>query len=303
MILAVEKAGEPIPFVWFWPEGYSACAVLTHDVEAREGLEFVPELMDLDAQYGFRSSFQLVPEDRYEAPRSLLDLIKERGFEVNVHDLNHDGNLFRDQVTFESREVLIRSYQKQFGARGFRSGALYRNPHWIERLGFDYDMSIPNAALLDPQFGGCCTLMPFFMGTTLELPTTMVQDYSLFHILRQKSADLWLTQLEMTMSVNGLANFIIHPDYVIGRSERSVYQVLLSHLAKLRDEQNMWVALPGEVSEWWRARHEMRIGRTADGWVIEGDQCHRARLAFASIHNGNLVYNIPAQTQRAGAAD
>jgi hypothetical protein len=31
----------------------------------------------------------------------------------------------------------------------------------MKYLCFAYDMSIPNVAHLDPQRGGCCTIMPF----------------------------------------------------------------------------------------------------------------------------------------------
>ena len=33
-----------------------------------------------------------------------------------------------------------------------------------QRLDFSFDMSIPNVAHLDPQRGGCCTIMPYFIG-------------------------------------------------------------------------------------------------------------------------------------------
>lgn len=59
-------------------------------------------------------------------------------------------------------------YRRQFGAQGFRSGASYRNLKWLDELGFRYDMSVPNVAHLNPQRGGCCTVMPYFIGDTLE---------------------------------------------------------------------------------------------------------------------------------------
>ena len=52
-------------------------------------------------------------------------------------------------------------------------------------------MSVPNVAHLEPQRGGCCTVMPYFVGDVLELPLTTIQDYSLFHILGDYSTTLW----------------------------------------------------------------------------------------------------------------
>ena len=81
----------------------------------------------------------------------------------------------------------INQYLRAFGAQGFRSGALYRNLNWYGALDISYDMSVPNVAHLEPQRGGCCTVMPYFIGDIVELPLTMTQDYSLFHIMEKYS--------------------------------------------------------------------------------------------------------------------
>jgi len=57
----------------------------------------------------------------------------------------------------------------------------------------------------------CCIIVDF-----LELPVTSTQKYRLFHPLNQRSIHLWKTQVEMILAKNGLASFIIHPDYIIG---------------------------------------------------------------------------------------
>src|SRR2546428_2941109 len=46
-----------LPFMHFWPEGHRYAFVLTHDVETAQGLAHVSDVADLDASYGFRSSF------------------------------------------------------------------------------------------------------------------------------------------------------------------------------------------------------------------------------------------------------
>ena len=60
-------------------------------------------------------------------------------------------------------------------------------------------MSVPNVAHLEPQRGGCCTVMPYFIGDILELPLTTTQDYSLFHILGDYSIALWKQQIELIL--------------------------------------------------------------------------------------------------------
>ena len=81
-------------------------------------------------------------------------------------------------------------------AKGFRAGVLYRKQLWYDALDFEYDMSVPNVAHLDPQRGGCCTVMPYFLGNLLELPVTTTQDYCLFNILNDYSINLWERQIE-----------------------------------------------------------------------------------------------------------
>src|SRR5436190_915495 len=83
-----------LPFVWFWPDGASSCAIVTHDVETAAGRDRCSWLMDVDDSHGIKASFQIVPEQRYSVSLALLDEIRNRGFEINIHDLNHDGHLF-----------------------------------------------------------------------------------------------------------------------------------------------------------------------------------------------------------------
>ncbi|MGH9679878.1 MAG: hypothetical protein ACRD4Y_07990, partial [Candidatus Acidiferrales bacterium] len=159
MALAIRKQNaERVPFIWFWPEGKTGCAIMTHDVEQRAGLNFCPALMDLNDSHGIKSSFQVIPDGRYRATEAELDGIRNRGFEVNVHDWNHDGHLYDSREIFLERVAKINQVAEQYRAQGFRSGVLYRNTEWFGDLNFAYEMSIPNVGHLDPQPGGCCTV-------------------------------------------------------------------------------------------------------------------------------------------------
>jgi hypothetical protein len=233
-----------------------------------------------------------VPETRYPVPRNFLDSLRERGFEVNVHDLTHDGQLFATRETFLHLADRINEYGKEFGAIGFRSGVLYRNADWLHALDFAYDMSVPNVGHLEPQRGGCCTVLPFFIDHLLELPVTTTQDYSLFHILKNYSIDLWKRQLSLIGEQHGMASFIVHPDYVIERRARATYQALLAYLARCRSDSGLWIALPREVNDWWRARHQMELVADGERWHITGDGKERARVAFASLDGDRLVFTI-----------
>jgi len=272
---------DQIPFIWFWPNGFSSCAIMTHDVEALPGFEFCSTLMDLDEAYGVKASFQLVPEGQYPVSTDFLGSIRDRGFEINVHDLNHDGLLFSNREVFLQRAERIN-----------RSAVLYRNLEWLESLDFSYDMSIPNIGHLEGQRGGCCSVMPFFVGNILELPLTTTQDYSLFHILKQHSIDLWVRQITLILEKHGLASFILHPDYLREPLAQKTYKALLTYLGELRSEGKIWMALPQEVNQWWRQRSQMRLVRRGNAWEIEGSGKERARIAYANLEGERVVYHL-----------
>jgi hypothetical protein len=293
MSLSVQANGnQGIPFVWFWPNDYQGCVIMTHDVEHEPGRAFCGELMDLDERHGIRSSFQVVPEERYDLSDAFLESIRARGFELNVHDLNHDGHLFDNHEQFLKRVNKINEYAKKWRAEGFRSGGMYRNAEWSGAFQFSYDMSFPSASHLEPQWGGCCTVMPYFAGGLVELPLTTTQDYTLFHILDQHSIDLWKEELDYIAASSGLATFIVHPDYVIEPRTRRVYENLLQYLSEICDRSKLWQPLPRDVARWWRDRSQMRIEASSSSCRVVGPGSEQARVAFAQIEEGRLTYRV-----------
>jgi hypothetical protein len=291
-LLLEAHAVDSVPFIWFWPEGLPSCAIMTHDVETLAGRNLCSRLMDVDDACGVKSSFEIVPEGRYAVPENFLNDIRDRGFEINVHDLDHDGQLFSDRNLFLQRAERINRYGKGYGAAGFRSAVLYRNVDWFEALDFAYDMSVPSVGNFEAQRGGCCSVTPFFIGNILELPATTVQDYCLFHLLRQNSIDLWRRQVALIGEKHGLATFIVHPDYVFQGRALDHYEELLAYLSDLRSDGQLWMPLPGEVNKWWRDRSQMTLSRRGDGWEIEGPGKERARIAYASLEGNQLVYRV-----------
>lgn len=294
--LVLERGGiGEFPFIWFWPEGAPASVMVTHDIEGVNGAFFCDDLMNLDDGFAIRSAFQVVPDAPWSSKmdtRQLVAQLQRRGFEVNVHDLLHDGRLFSDRETFRERAREINARGREFGSRGFRSGAMYRRQDWFASLDFSYDMSVPSVAHLEPQRGGCCTVMPFFIGQVLELPLTTSQDYTLFHVLGDYSTALWREQIDLILARNGLISFIAHPDYLLDPPARHVYTDLLRLLVQLRTERHVWIALPSEIDTWWRNRREMKLVRKRGSWCIEGPGSERARVAYARIEHDDLVWEV-----------
>ena len=293
LLLSMKAKGlKKIPFIWFWPDGAQSCVAMTHDVETERGRDFCTELMSLDESFGIKASFQVVPEGRYQISEGFIQGIRDRGFEINIQDLNHDGNLFRDPEEFSRRAQRINKYAETYGTSGFRAAVLYRNQDWHHELQFSFDMSVPNVAHLDPQKGGCCTVMPYFFGETLEIPVTTTQDYTLFHVLNDYSVELWKAQTNLIVARNGLVSFIVHPDYVIDEKARGVYRDLLTFLSELGRRQRIWFALPGEIDRWWRSRCKMCVTGQEGNWRIEGEGAEHAKLAFAHRVGDRLEYEV-----------
>jgi hypothetical protein len=256
------------------------------------GRDFTETLLKIDDSFGIKASYQIVPEGRYAVTPEYLKTLRSRGCEVCVQDLNHDGRLFDERSEFLRRASHINRYGREYDARGFRSAVLYRRPEWYKDLDFAFDMSMPNVAHLDPQRGGCCTVMPYFIDNMLEVPLTTTQDYTLFHLLNERSTELWRDQLETILAKNGLATFLVHPDYITEARTQAVYKDLLAMLYELRRREDLWLALPGDINDWWRARDRMSIVEDGESWRVVGDGAKHAVLAFARLVDGRLTYEV-----------
>lgn len=281
-----------IPFIWFWPDGKHSALMMTHDVEEQSGADHSDFLMQLDDSYGIKAAFQLIPEGAYKGFDGLVSKMRARGFELNIHDLDHDGRLYEQKQLFEKRATKINQYGRRYGMEGFRSGSMHRNQEWFGLLDFQYDMSVPTVSHLEPQKGGCCTVTPYFVENVLELPLTTIQDHGMFYVLLDRSIDLWKQQIEMILAHYGLISFIVHPDYSTRPAECDQYRDLLEHIVSLCETRSIWVALPGEINGWWRERSQLQLVPAGDSWEIRGRGSERARLAFATLAEGKVRYRI-----------
>ncbi len=237
-------------YIHFWPNEKRFALVLTHDVETLRGQQFVREVAGLEESLGFRSSFNFVPE-LYPVDTGLLSELRERGFEVGVHGLKHDGRLFSSRATFEKRAHRINRYLDEWGAVGFRSPMTHRNPEWMQSLEIEYDSSFFDTDPFEPIPGGTMSIWPFMMGRFVELPYTLVQDHTLTITLGETTPRLWLEKVEFIRRHSGMALSLTHPDYLCEPNRLAVYG---QFLRAMREQNDYWHALPREVARWWRAR-------------------------------------------------
>ena len=147
-----------------WPDGKKFAFVLTHDVESQQGLDRVKQLAELEMELGFRSSFNFTPEGSYSVPDELRSWLTDRGFEVGVHDLHHDGHLFSSREGFRRKAERINAYLQEWNAVGFRSGYMLRNLDWVHDLNIAYDACTFDTDPFEPQPDGVSTIFPFWSG-------------------------------------------------------------------------------------------------------------------------------------------
>jgi len=254
---------QAVSHIHFWPQGRPFAFALTHDVETAEGQAFVRTVADLDASYGFRSSFNFVAED-YRVDRGLLEELQERGFEVGVHGLHHDGKAFRSQAEFLFRAKNITHHLREWGAVGFRTPLTHRHPGWMQALDIEYDLSFFDTDPYEPLPGGTMSLWPFTMGRFLELPYTLVQDYTLTAVLKETTPAVWLEKVDFLRSYCGLALVITHPDYL---RDPQTWRIYTDFLRAMRNRADFWQALPRDVARWWRRRAAARSVADLEGGV------------------------------------
>lgn len=235
-----------------WPDGRRFAAILSHDVEGPAGVANVRRVIEVERRHGFVSSWNFVAE-WYPIEPGLFEHVRASGCEIGLHGIKHDGRLFESRASFEAELPAIHRYLAAWGAVGFRSPATHRNAAWMPKLGALYDSSFPDTDPFEPQGGGCCSILPFFLGDLVELPITLVQDHTLWEILREPTIDLWTRKSDWIIANGGLVNLITHPDYLDTPRRLRLYEEFLEYLAA---QEGGWHALPREVASWWRTRAE-----------------------------------------------
>ena len=179
-------------------------------------------------------------------PAELREWLTSRGFEVGVHDLNHDGHLFSSQEGYRRKAQRINNYLEKWQAFGFRSAYMLRNLDWIQDLNIAYDASTFDTDPFEPQPDGVNTIFPFWVPRRsesgdersatikghasslnsqlltlnhsrsgyVELPYTLPQDSTLFLMLREKTVEIWKRKLDWIALHGGMALVNVHPDYI-----------------------------------------------------------------------------------------
>jgi hypothetical protein len=247
-----------------WPDQKRFALILCHDVDTEKGHSRCIELMNIEEELGFRSSFNFVPED-YRVSQGLRERLIKAGFEVGVHGLKHDGKLFGSREIFDLRAPKIDSYLKDWGAVGFYSPAMYRNVDWIAELSIEYACSTFDTDPFEPQPNDVGTIFPLWIWNKerargyVELPYTLPQDHCLFAILKEKDIKIWVNKFDWIATQGGMARINTHPDYMNFNGTRcsleeypvSYYKSFLEHI-KNNFKGQYWHVLPRDLARFWK---------------------------------------------------
>lgn len=222
--------------------------VLTHDVEEQQGFDFIPQVIELEEKYGFKSSWNIVPY-KYKIDDGRINFIKQNGHEIGIHGYNHDGKLYYSEKIFNERVPYINEAIKRYGAVGFRSPQVHRNLGWLQKLNIDYDASCFDYDPFQPFPGGTGSIWPFIAGKFVELPYTLPQDHTMFYVLQQKNISIWKNKADWVAKNRGVILLITHPDYLREKNHFNMYEELLKYFKTI---DCAWYCLPRELASWWK---------------------------------------------------
>lgn len=246
-----------------WPDGKKFSLVLTHDVDKAKGLNKSYQLAEIEERLGFRSSFNFIAGD-YPVPAVLRQHLTDRGFEIGVHGLHHNGNPFRSESYFKMQAIEIKRYLKEWGSVGFRSPSMYHDLELLHHLDIEYDASTFDTDPFEPQPDGMGTIFPFWVPNRnhqrgyVELPYTLPQDFLLFVIMQERNIDIWKKKLDWIVDQGGMALLNVHPDYMNFDKNPSFeeyparrYVGFLDYI-KSQYKDQYWHILPREMARWWK---------------------------------------------------
>lgn len=249
-----------------WPNGKQFTLVLMHDVDTQIGHDNCLNLMELEKDLGFRSTFYFVPE-RYTVSEEVLNKLKKNGFGIGVHGLKHDGKLFKNKKIFQKRAAYINNYFKKWKTTGFSSPSMHHKLDWMHELECEYATTTFDTDPFEPQPEGVSTIFPFIVKggenerkKYVELPYTLVQDFTLFVIMQEKDSSVWEKKIHWVAQNNGMALINTHPDYMRFGNDTpgnenypfTIYRNFLKYIAD-KFSGRYWHVLSREVASFWES--------------------------------------------------
>jgi hypothetical protein len=280
---------------WFWPDFRRACCVLTHDVDwfyyspwhravfrrrtvpqlvnlaynsimrKKNYGNNIPEIVQLEKQKGFRSSFYFLPKyyRSFEDFLLTLELLRAERFETGLHGYySHDDfdKLLDQKGTLEKHvgsEVKgIRQHELRFVAP----------ITWEceEKAGFLYDLTFHFNKKFGFRAGTCFPYHPFNLEKRiklriLEMPTSIIDWTILFRKLSAEKALKIIRETESVVeSFNGLLLTCFHNTYINRKTFPEIVEIYTQLLEDVY-KKGYWVTTALECCLWWLEREKAHI--------------------------------------------
>jgi hypothetical protein len=141
---------------------------------------------------------------------------------------------------------------------------MHHNLEWIGKLDIEYDLSTFDTDPFEPQPDGVDTIFPFWVegkderSGYVEMPYTLVQDFTLFILMKEESLAIWIDKVDWISKNGGMVLVNVHPDYLNFENKRKLEQFPISYYSKflkfVKENYNgkYWNELPLEVAAYYK---------------------------------------------------
>jgi peptidoglycan/xylan/chitin deacetylase (PgdA/CDA1 family) len=261
-----------------WPEGYTAAACLTFDMDAEAAvltadissirrmspmshqsygpLVGVPRILGLLEQHSIRATFFVPGYSAHRYP-GVVRAIAEAGHEIAHHSYFHENTAGMDAKTEgDMIDLGLRALKDVAGVRpeGYRAPMWemnYHTPALLAERGFRYDSSLMDSdhPYLLAVDGG--------PGTLVEVPVSWgLDDWEQYAFLPDligsgviespaKALEMWTLELEAMYKFGAAFTLCCHP-FLTGRPSRAMaLERLIERMLALR---GLWITTVGEVA-------------------------------------------------------
>ncbi len=294
------SAVPPVPITW--PEGRTAAACLTFDMDAEAPiltedisairrmtpmshqsygpLVAVPRILELLARHDIRATFFIPGYSAHRYP-DVVRAVADAGHEIAHHSYFHENTIGMDATTEAAMlDLGLRALRDVAGVRpeGYRAPMwemTYNTPRLLAERGFRWDSSLmdsdhPYVLAVDDAPGGPATLV--------EVPVSWgLDDWEQYAYLPgltgpgviespAKALEMWTLELEAMHRLGAAFVLCCHP-FLSGRPSRA--EALERLIERMTSLDGLWITTVGEV-----ARHTASLNlapRTCPQPILPAD--------------------------------
>ena len=249
-----------------WPNNKKCAFISTHDIDSAYGQDKIENLFEIEKSLNIRSTNFWVTH-LYKLNHNLLKWACNNGFEIGLHDYNHDGNLAmlnKDEISL--RIDYCNDFIKEYFVNGIRSPGFLRSLDFYQTVknSFDYDMSIVDYSFLFPFTGdGCRTSFPFFYKEILLIPTSLLRDGEAvaLGLHPEEILNTWINKYNWLKSKKSLIVLLTHPDKGFSGNNKMI-EIYKNFLEYVTNDDECWITTGKELSNYCKQNKDFFIRLT-----------------------------------------